>query len=458
MEMTRKRIIYTIAVTLIVVFSTTFAVLMTLERTDYRNYLQGEYSKNMYQLLTSIENIRVNLGKSAVAGSREQKIMTFEEIFRYTSMADDKLHSLPLPQETIDKTSKFVSQVGDFCFSLARASSEGRDLTDGEYANIDRLKSQALILQDSLNNVLSDVNQGRVVWGEIRKKASGVLAKTGDNIVNNQFMSIQKQVAQYPTLIYDGPFSDNILEIKPKVYSQSTVSVDQAKDTVYKAIGRDKVQSMEVDTKSSAGNIRIASYRFNVTIKGRGNNTDKVICEVSKNGGRMLYLLDSRAVAGQNIDIQKANLMGQQFLANMGFSNMASTYTLKYDNTAVISYIYNQNNIAVYPDQIKLKIALDDGSILGVESEKYLVAHEDKRNIAAPKITIEEARKKVGKKLDIVSSRLAIVPTETNKEILCYEFSGKYNQDNYIIYINADTGYEQKIIQVLSTPNGQLTM
>ena len=55
MKMIKKRMLYTSAVTIIVVFSTTFAILMFLERLDYRNYLQGEYSKNMYELIKTLK-------------------------------------------------------------------------------------------------------------------------------------------------------------------------------------------------------------------------------------------------------------------------------------------------------------------------------------------------------------------------------------------------------------------
>lgn len=137
---------------------------------------------------------------------------------------------------------------------------------------------------------------------------------------------------------------------------------------------------------------------------------------------------------------------------------MISTYTLRYDNTALICYVYKQNDIIIYPDQIKVKIALDDGSVIGVESEKYLVAHDDNRKIETPKVTEAQAREKVSKRLNVDSVRLAVVPTETNKEVLCYEFSGNYKEESFIVYINALTGYEQRIIQIINTPNGQLTM
>ncbi len=456
MKMTKKRIIYTIAVTLIVVFSTTFAVLMTLERNDYRNYLQGEYSKSMYELITSVDNIRLNLGKAAVTGTREQKIVTFEEIFRHSAIANDKLHSLPIPQQNIDNTSKFIAQVGDFCYSLVRASTEGRDLTDEEYNTIDRLKENSFALQNDLNGALAEINEGRVRWGEIRQKASGVFAKGREETISTQFASIQKQIAQYPSLIYDGPFSDNVLDIQPKVLSQKEVSVNEAMETVKKAIGKDRIA--KIVNLPSDGKTRIPSYRFNVTINGRDANENTVVCEVSKSGGKIGYLLDNRIVNNPTIEMNKAIEVGKKYLQDLGYKNMVPTYSLRYDNTAIINYIYKQNDIVIYPDQIKLKIAMDDGSIIGIESEKFLVAHDENRKLEAAKISQAEAKTKISNRLNVTSVRLTLIPTESNKEVLCYEFAGTYKEDKYMVYINAQTGYEQRILQIINTPNGEMTM
>lgn len=455
MKKSNKRIIYTAIVTVIVVFSSTFAILMTLERTDYRNYLQAQYSKNMYELMDSVQNIRVNLSKAAVVGSREQKIVVFDEIFRHATNANDRLHSLPISQDTIEDTSKFLSQVGDFCYTLGKTSSEGTQLQDKDYENIEDLKSRSFKLEANLNQVSDDINQGNVKWGEIRKKVGGVLAQNKEG-VSEQFKGIQKQVTQYPALIYDGPFSDNVLEINPRINKEKEISKEQAEKKIKAVIGEDKVTKINPINRES--NTGISTYSFHVSVKGRNDKNDKIVCEVSKKGGKILYLLDNRLVESSKIKRDIAMKKGEEFLKNIGYKNMVPTYAIDYGNVATVSYVYKKDDIMIYPDQIKLKIALDDGSIVGIESEKYLVSHTEDRNISKAKISLENARKSVGKRLKIKSSRLAIIPTETNKEKLCYEFTGDYNGETFIVYVNADTGYEERIIQIINTPNGQLTI
>lgn len=456
MKITNKRIIYTFIVTIIVVFSTTFSILMTLERTDYRNYLQGEYSKSMYELTTSVQNIGVDLGKAAVTGSKEQSLITFEEIFRYASVANDKLHSLPLPQETINSTSKFLSQVGDFCYSQVRATSEGRELTESEYSSIDYLKNQSSELLSNLNSVSQDISNGKIKWAEIRKKAVGILSSGNENAIPEKFQSIQKQIAQYPALIYDGPFSDNVLNIKPRVSKLSEVTQNQSDEVIMKALGDGK--KYNITKSNSKDKYGLSTYSYVIEPKDKNQKNNDIYADVTKNGGKIVYLLNNRNIGNGKLDKETAYKKGNDYLTMLGYKNMMPMYSLKYDNTLVVNYVYKQDNIIIYPDQIKLKIAMDNGQIIGMESEKYLFSHTEDRKIGNPKISEEDARKKVNKRVTINNVRLVVIPTQTDKEILCYEFSCTHNGDKFMIYINSQSGYEERILQIINTPNGELTM
>ena len=136
---------------------------------------------------------------------------------------------------------------------------------------------------------------------------------------------------------------------------------------------------------------------------------------------------------------------------------MEATYYLNYNGILTVNYAYHQDDVTMYPDLVKVKIALDNGEILGVESTGYLNSHRDKRELPQDLITEEQAKEKVNTKLEIKSSGLAVIPTKWNTEILCYEFKGNTGENDFIVYINAQTGEEEDILMIINTPEGTLT-
>ena len=82
-------------------------------------------------------------------------------------------------------------------------------------------------------------------------------------------------------------------------------------------------------------------------------------------------------------------------------------------NTIIINYAYNDNGITVYPDLIKVKLALDNGEILGLESSGYLNSHKIRTHFE-PQITLEKAKEKA---LEWLNEK-GIKISETELEIL----------------------------------------
>ena len=165
----------------------------------------------------------------------------------------------------------------------------------------------------------------------------------------------------------------------------------------------------------------------------------------------------NRDIKTEVLSDEEANSIGQEYLATHGFENMKETYFLKQDGIITINYAAVQEDVVIYPDLIKLKIALDNGEIMGIETSGYLNSHTT-RDIATPKISKEAAKKTINPDLQIESEGLAIIPTEWNTEVLCWEFKGKVDDTEFLVYINAENGREQDILVIIDTPNGTLTM
>ena len=90
---------------------------------------------------------------------------------------------------------------------------------------------------------------------------------------------------------------------------------------------------------------------------------------------------------------------------------------------------------------------------MGIETTGYLNNHTQ-RNVSNVKISGEEAKKNLNKNLQIETQRLAIIPTEWQTEILCYEFKGKVDDKEFLVYINAENGREEDILIITNTGEG----
>ena len=114
-------------------------------------------------------------------------------------------------------------------------------------------------------------------------------------------------------------------------------------------------------------------------------------------------------------------------------------------NTGVFNFVTSENNIRIYPEAIKIKVALDNGNIIGFSAEEYLKSLNDAREVEKPVLTSEQARAKVNPNFKIMEERQSIIINDLNKEVLCYEFLGTIENDTYRIFINAKDGVEEEV-------------
>ena len=94
----------------------------------------------------------------------------------------------------------------------------------------------------------------------------------------------------------------------------------------------------------------------------------------------------NREVEKEKISQEEANQIGKEYLETKGFNNMKETYFMKIGNIVTINYAFedntvklNESGIIVYPDLIKVKVALDNGEVIGLETTGYLNNHYERK-------------------------------------------------------------------------------
>lgn len=440
---------------------TMFAIIVILglytykKQRDYRQASENGYNLAFYELINYVQNVEVYLSKSLVSNSPEHGAETLTYVWREANLAQSYLSRLPINSHELENTAKFLNQVSDYSYSLSRKNINGEALSQEELDNLKELHDYSTDLNNTLNQLALDINQGRISWGELTKKGTFAFAQEVSNISKESFNNIEGNFHEYAGLIYDGAFSEHMTKPERKGLTGEEINEESAKKIAQEFIGTDKVKKITLNNISE--NANIPSYDFEINT----HNEENMWISISKKGGHVVFMNYNRNINVEVISQEQANEIGKQFLQEKGFENMQPTYYIKQDGIVTINYAYTQkhekNDVIVYSDLIKLKIALDNGEILGIETTGYLNSHE-KRNFNKIKISQDEARKKINKNLEILSEGLALIPTEYQTEILCWEFKGKVEDREFLVYINVENGKEEDTLIILDTPNGTLTL
>lgn len=420
---------------------------------QHMTYLDNQFHRMFYDMVGDVQNIQVNLAKTMVTGTPKQNVLLFTETLRLAYDAQEKLSQLPIEHAHVSKTRKFLSQVGDMSLALARKNLEGNPLNTEEMSTLQELHNYANLLAQNLIELQANIAKDGVRLGELQRKAVRKLDKVNESMVTTRFIDMEERMKEYPELIYDGPFSEHKSRRKPKLEGKE-ISPEAIKTIAEKFAGNGVQYKATV--LGDMNNSNIPAYVVDLQ-PANDKNQSSLSMAISKVGGKVLWMLDTRTVEKARLSEKQGVQIAQDFLQKRGFPNMVPTYSIKTDGQMVINFAYQQEDVIVYPDLVKVKVGLDQGSVIGYEAEGFWFNHHQ-RTLDTPKITPQEARERISVQAEAEEPRLAIVPTEGGSEVLCYEFKVNYLEDTFLVYINAETGEEQRILQVIIKDEGVLMM
>lgn len=425
-----------------------FSLEMTNNFKRQKNLVQDEYNKSMYLAVSYINNVEVDLAKLLVTSTPKMSAVTLADIWKQANLAKECLEQIPVGQNSMVNASKYLTQVSDFSYTLMKQNISDIKLTEEEYEKLKHIYEDSSKLSSKMSDIYDDLNAGRIKWDELEKIGN---EKLPDNDISNSISEVGKTFQNYEGLIYDGAFSDHLLSSEPKFLSQKEISEDDAKKYIEEVILNDeKIDKIEFKGESNG---KIELYNFDVTLDSKQKRT----ISITKNDCKLYLMIGDKKVKEQNISVEEAKKRGMEFLNKLGIDNMTETYYQKTENMIVINYAATQDGVILYPDLIKVKISLDDGKVYGVEAAGYIFNHTTRNNLR-PSISQEKAKSILNSSLEIISSDMALIPTESNSEILTYEFKGKIDNREFLIYINADNAREEKVLLVIDNKNGVLTM
>lgn len=417
-ERLRDRHMFTVVmIALVLLLAVIILGLYTYQKQrEARQASENSYNRAFYELINYMEEVETYLAKSTITSTAEHEAETLANVWSEANLASVFLSQLPIETEELENSQKFLNQASNYAYTLSQKALAGNDLTDEELKNLESLHDYAVGLKDTLNQLANEINQGTISWGELTKAGNIAFAQQVDNISKDSFGNIETTFHDYAGLIYDGAFSNHMTSPERKGLIGEDIDENKARE-----IARNFTSATDENISSNGliENGNIPQYNFII----KQDDIPKSI-SISQKGGHIVYLNFYREIGEEKISNEQAIEIGKNFLNEKGYSNMKETYYLKQDGNIVINYAYNQDDVKIYPDLIKVKIALDNGEILGMETIGYLNCHHE-REIPNNIISVESAKSKLNPRIEVTSQNLAIIPTEFGSEILCWEFTGK---------------------------------
>ena len=393
--------------------------------------LAASYARAESELCEELNQLSYTLTKGQYVTSPALFGALSAEIFSRSTAASAALSQLPAGNQCLEKTAKFITQTGDYAFALGRAAAQGK-LPEDAAQNLAALAGNAGRLGAELSRTQLDT-------------ASGGAALSGTSF-SETLENIEQEFPAYPTLIYDGPFSEHLTDRRAAMLAgKPEISKQEAQRIAAKFLA---VSESSVTCDDASGG-KLPTYTA---------HCGEITLDITRAGGEVLLLLSNRALGAPKLSNEEALRRAEAFLAAHGYSSLRQTYFQRYSGTLTVNFAAVTGDVLLYPDLIKLTVALDTGEIVNFETTGYLMNHRA-RTLPETLLPQSNVLAKIPNTLTVRAVSLALIPTDGGQERLTYEVTCQTAQARHILlYFDAQTGEEVRIFILIENENGTLTM
>lgn len=411
---------------------------------SYQATLENVYQKNFYELVDEVNNAETKLNKVLASNSASYKSKLLKEISKNASEAQIRLNMLPYSINGLSDTISFVNQVSGYTETLAKTLENGQNLSKNDEETLEKVYESIVNIKKSLNSMSKQMWEGYNI-------TDSSLKLDGDyNNLTSDMSAMNGEDIEYPTMIYDGPFSDSQVNKEVKGLNFGEVSMETAKSNLGKVLTGVNMDNFDFQGESKG---HFTTYDFSY----EDENGAYTFAQVTKKGGKLLTLSSQNIYKTKKLELENAEKIALDFAKKADISNMKVVWSDVIGDDAFINLAPVLDGVIIYPDLVKVKVDLTKGNVLGFEASSYYMNHVD-RKIMPTRITQSVAKAKLYSGLKVKDTRLALIPLEYDKEVLCYEFICTMNGNTYYVYINAVNGAEENILKVIQTDNGNLLL
>ena len=404
------------------------------------NILEGVYASSYYSMVDNVNNLAVDISKYSTLTTRQAKLSTLQDIMGDCNYVLAGLSVLPINHDNVVATTKFFNQINGVCEAYMKVLNKNEDLTQKQELLFEEI---AIVLAELKAN-FNKQNYG-MYDSNYNFVDAGFFDSKGMNELSTSMGDLSSEEVEYPSMIFDGPFSTSLETKEVKGLPQTKVTQDEAKkyleDTVFS--GRNFAVNFIQYTEGN-----IATFDFEVK-----SDSKTFYAQVSERGG-LLINLSSYAEGGDPIlSAEQAQEIVKNFANNIGFENMKPVWREEKQNVLYVNLAPMINGVVYYPDLVKVKVDLTSQEVIGFEAQNYALNHVERN----PQFntSIDDAESLLGFDYEILSTRKAVIRLDSGIEVSCYELYVERIDGMFFYYIDATTNQIAKVLKLVEVKGSQ---
>ncbi len=363
------------------------------------------------------------------------KLLT--EILVDSALMENALERIPVDNATSTDISSFVNKTGSYARRLLNKLAKGQSLSSTEMNTVSYLYEINARVYNELNNLAMNMTES-----EFRDFFGGK-----DCEMKNKFGEIGRGTHEEPKDAVDAPFSGAGNVGENKLNTLEEVTSAKAEE-----LAKNYFNSYHVVSTQYTGETMAQGSTFYNFVMMDENDVE-IFAQISKNGGKLAFFDTYEPCSQKNFDLETCDSLAKEFLAGLGYENVEAVWLSDAGMVADLTYVSVDNGVRAYPDTIRIRVCEQKGRVIGMDATRYLFNYEADRNLTAG-ISEGEALASLGGALKPYDANLALVPVD-GEEILVYEFACAYGEDEYIVYIDANSGEEVEVFCIRNSAMGR---
>jgi len=360
-------------------------------------------------LREALRNLELRLSKAPLSDAPEEAGPLLAETALAAQAAAQALAALPLEDESGESALAFLQRLRACCISLLGKVCRQTPLSTEDMELLARAQSAC--------------------------RALDAAARDWDFADLDAALAIRfpEEAAEpvYPVMIYDGPFSEAEQNETVVGLSGPEIDLESARAVAAAYLG--------ISPEGTAQEGEVAG-----DLPGWVFTDGNTRLLVSRQGGHVLWSLAECPAGPVVLTREEALDAARLACLELGLDLPCVTWTQISEGVLTACLAPQEAGAILYPDLVKVKISLADGSLLALDAQRYYRSHT-RRDPGKPTLSREQALDLAPAALEATDCRLAYIEPLPHQGRLAWELRGDCRGAPFYLYLDANTG---KIIQI----------